>query len=84
MRGVANDICGELRGKHSGERNLRWIGRIQWFLQRKCWVWSPIGSLIIVQNSAPSKRFRDLDFTDRLRIVKVDIPPNRRKAGIWA
>ena len=76
MRGVSNHIGGELRGKHSGERNWRWrrwIGRIQWFLQKRCWVRSPIGELIIVQDSTPGRRFGDLDFTDRLKIVIVGI-----------
>jgi hypothetical protein len=80
MRGVSNDFCGELRGKHSGERNLRWIKRIQRFLQRRCWVWSPIGSLIIIQDSSPGRRFRDLDFTDRLKIVKIDISSQSKES----
>jgi hypothetical protein len=80
MRGVSNDICGELRRKHRGERNLRGVRKIQWFLQRRCWVWSPVGSLIIVQDSAPGRRFRDLDFTDRLKIVIVDISSQSKES----
>ena len=71
-------------GKHSGKRiwKSRWIRKILWFLQRKCWVcwvWTPIGVGVIIKDSMPCKRFRKLN-TGSLKIVKVNISSQSKES----
>ena len=81
MRGVSNEVWEELRGKHSGTRiwKSRWIKRFHWFLQRRYWVWIPIGIGVIIKDSTPGKRFVNLN-TGGLKIVKVNISSQSKES----